>query len=170
MDEWYEEEYSEIEDDDEDLNEDYYESESEEEYDINYDTLDIFTKPKKIVWKEICLNGIELMVCTNGKYKYKNAFGLFDKVYDGIQLQGTPFKYIYVNEKKYFMHDLIWQTFYGSPKEGYLVRHKHEYTKLRPRKVYSNNLANLEVYKEVIDDRILPINDIRVKTKDEDKE
>lgn len=75
----------------------------------------------------------------------------------GIQLQGTPFRYINVNNYKYFMHDLVWQTFYGVPEDGYVVRHKNEYTQLRPRKVYSNHLANLELYIDVIRTRYLPI-------------
>lgn len=87
--EWYDEDYVDIEDDDDDIDATSYDSDEDNEN--GDEKLDIFTPLRPIKWKEVTLNGVELVISTEGKYKLKSAFGLFDSVYTGDPITRNTF-------------------------------------------------------------------------------
>lgn len=103
------------------------------------------------LWVETKLGDTTLHVCSKGMYRLENSLTEIS----GIQLHGTPFRYTVINGNTYFMHDIVWQAFYGVPPANWEVRHKQAYTSLSRRRVYSNRLANLETYPVVVTTRIV---------------
>jgi len=72
---------------------------------------------------------------------------------EGIILEGTPYRYysIEINEgefKNFYVHEIVWQAFNGTPPDDFEIRHKPEYTN-HYRKTYSNRLHNITLVKKV---------------------
>ena len=70
---------------------------------------------------------------------------------EGTILEGTPYRYYRVEEGPnkyncYFVHEIVWQAFNGTPSDEYRIAHKPEYT-TSYRKVYSNRLHNITLLK-----------------------
>lgn len=148
---WNEEDWNDIEDDTEGSADGY-----EDHYNSDEDTCNREDNPydpapygglRPDLWVQVKIDNQTLLVSSKGRYRYHNSL---EPSTDGIVLHGTPFRYTVIAGKSYFMHDLVWQAFYGNPTEGWEVRHKQEYTTLRRRKVYSNNLANIGLYPKVV--------------------
>lgn len=105
-------------------------------------------------WMLIELEGVQLLVSNMGRVRHVNS--LYDSC-EGIHLHGTPFMIYQLQTapgifKNYLMHELVWQAFNGAPPDGWVIRHKYEYTR-HTRKVYKNKLANITI----VPDRITPL-------------
>jgi hypothetical protein len=133
---------------------DYYDSgddyetesvESEREEDDYFDPLfDGCTRPR-VRWTEVRIGTTILEVSSEGQIKPYNAqFRLGESLTTlGTQLQGTPFRVYTIENRNYFVHDIIFQAFYGQIPPGYAVRHLPAYVSARPRRVYSNRISCL---------------------------
>uniref|UniRef100_A0A6C0KUG4 Uncharacterized protein n=1 Tax=viral metagenome TaxID=1070528 RepID=A0A6C0KUG4_9ZZZZ len=145
------------------IDEDQYYSEDdsyiESDYTFSDDEIDIYetnpyipsnsNTPVVIRWVTITLDGIKLDVSNMGKIKFHNSLLIITETYEGIQLHGTPYKIFQLEYQKnryknYYVHEIVWQAFNGVPPEGWIIRHKHEYTR-KPRKTYSNRLACITI-------------------------
>lgn len=103
-------------------------------------------------WEQVKIGNKVLNVSSSGKYR-EHDDSIFTPSITGVKMHGTPYRYTVINTKIYYMHDLIWQTFYGPPPAGWEVRHKEEYTTYTKSKVYSNRLSNLDIYPKVVTER-----------------
>jgi hypothetical protein len=143
--EWHDEDWLDIEDEtdiDDSLSQDYDTEDDNDGRDNEFGT-----RQRPILWTEVRLDGEIWQVSSTGKYK---KYDSLDLASEGIQLHGTPYRYATIANKRYFMHELVWHAFYGDPPDGWEVRHKSEYTSLRPRRVYSNHIANITIYPKVV--------------------
>lgn len=142
--EWVDDDWVDIEDDtppEEEFSTDY---DTDEELEATEQDANQWTRPT--LWTQVRIDGEIYEVSTTGRYKRYDTF----ESSEGIVLQGTPFRYAVIGGKRYFMHELVWQTHYGPAPDGWEIRHKHEYVSIRPRKVYSNHLANITIYPRVV--------------------
>lgn len=103
-------------------------------------------------WMTIQLDSLNFDVSNTGKIK--NSCGYIS---EGIHLHGTPYSFFQIEYEKdrfknYYMHELVWQAFNGMPPDGWIVRHKSEYTKTS-RKIYNNSLSNIII----VPNTILPL-------------
>jgi len=142
--EWNDEDYIDVVDSDHDDDEGGY---TDDEFGG-----DMSLQPQ-VRWTQIRIGNTNVQVSTDGTYKFH--VGLFQPSLTGIQVHGTPYRYMAVEGRRFYVHDVVWQAFYGAPGEGYEVRHRQEYVGLRARKIYSNKLANLEVARDIIESRVV---------------
>jgi hypothetical protein len=103
-----------------------------------------------IRWTIIKIGRSILEVSTNGTIKPYRSLNIAT---EGTLLEGTPYRYYRVEEspnhyKNYFVHEIIWQAFYGTPSNEYRITHKPEYTNTY-RKVYSNKLHNITLVRNI---------------------
>jgi hypothetical protein len=142
-----------------DIYEDEYESDYDdyysdddilENYDI-YNSNDLIIKKPAVIWLDAKINNIDISISSEGRILFKDD--LFHST-DGQKLEGTPYKYIKIGNKKYLIHELVWTIFNGDVPTGWDIRHKEEYIQNRKRKVYSNHLSNLTIYKMSISEPI----------------
>jgi len=127
------------------------------EYDFTDDEIDIFENdlhipfetrnPTPIRWVTINLHSIKLDVSNMGKIRSHKS--LYDST-EGIPLHGTPYRIYQIQidkdkYKNYYIHELIWQAFNGKPPDGWVIRHKCEYTSNKAKIRYNNKLANLTI-------------------------
>jgi hypothetical protein len=131
---------------------DYIENEHDDDYSEDYlsdeDLLndidpifDIRSPPR--LWTKVVVNNETIEVSSEGRVKFKND--LLQSTEGKVQT-GTPYKYVKINDKKYYVHELVWCSFNGKVPEGWEVRHKEEYVHVRKRKFYSNHLSNITIY------------------------
>lgn len=132
--------YDYIDDDNEDDCSEDYNSEDED-----IDNKDPIYDIKKLpnLWVKIKLNGETFEVSSEGRIKLSENL-LYST--DGTIQKGTPFKYIQILDKKYYIHHLVWSSFNGKVPDGWEIRHKEEYVNKRKRRIYSNHLSNLTIY------------------------
>lgn len=100
-------------------------------------------------WNPLVLDGVTFQVSNTGKIKTTE-----DNITEGIQIHGTPYRFFQIEYeanhfRNYYMHEIVWSAFNGPPPEGWIVRHKIEYTR-RPRIVYSNRLRNITIVRNTI--------------------
>jgi hypothetical protein len=114
-----------------------------------------FNKRPQIKWTLIKIGKSILEVSSIGTIK---PYRSLDNASEGIILDGTPYRYYSVEEDKnkyvnYYVHEIVWQAFNGTPNEMYEIKHKPEYT-AKYRKIYSNRLHNITIIPKV---RITPL-------------
>lgn len=147
------------------LHDDYYDSYDDNDRDDISDDGSLFEENRDtfggstasyarppVQWRQVRIGTAVIEVCSDGRVKkLDDEFRLgFPIATEGIQLPGTPFRTYTVEIeqhtfKTYYVHDLVYQAFYGQPEQGYEVRHMPSYTE-RPRKVYSNRLGILTTF------------------------
>ena len=144
---------------DENEYEDYYSdaeteklnSDSEDEaYDTEYNPYVGLRRRPNIKWALIKIGKAILEVSSIGTIK---PYRSIDNPTEGIILKGTPYRYYRVEEyegefKNYYVHEIVWQAFNGTPSDEYEIKHKPEYTD-NYRKIYSNRLHNITLVKKV---------------------
>jgi hypothetical protein len=113
--------------------------------DNDVNNLNIKIPPR--LWAQVKINNEIVEISSEGRIKY--PLDLY-KSSDGTRQEGTPYRYTKIGNKKYYMHELVWCTFNGKIPEGCEVRHKNEYVEIKKRKLYSNHLANITIYKKDI--------------------
>ena len=157
-----EEYYDYNEDDFIDIWEDEYESDIDdyysdddilENYDMYSSTEPIIRKPPTL-WVNAKINNKKVSVSSDGRICFPDS--PFEST-DGKILEGTPYKYIKIGKKKYLIHEIVWMTFNGEVPENWEIRHKDEYVQNRKRKVYSNHLSNITIYKKTISYPVISI-------------
>jgi hypothetical protein len=141
-------------DDDHPYFDEYYDSNDEDSYDEGDEWTDddecdpMLQAPYRspVRWRQIRIGDTVLEVSSMGAVKPFDAeFRLgYPMTSEGVQLAGTPFRTYTVEFATYYMHDIVYQAFYGKPPEGYEVRHVPAHT-ARPRSVYSNRLSCLMI-------------------------
>lgn len=107
-------------------------------------------KIRPVHMKRLKVGDAVLHVFSNGAIRRDS----FENTSFGFSLAGTPFRTYTLEYKQnefrtYFMHELVWQAFHGSPPSGWEVRHKPEYT-MFARKMYSNALHHLNLYPSIV--------------------
>jgi len=107
------------------------------------------TRPR-IRWTLIKIGKDVFEISTIGQIK---PYRSLQQSTEGILLQGTPYRYYRFENKNYYMHELVWQAFNGTPTDDYEIRHKPEYT-AKYRKIYSNRLHNLLLIPKI---KIIPL-------------
>ncbi len=147
---WNEEEWVEPEEDDLEEDSDYFDDvDSDEDIDEIADTQNDRLIKRTHIWRQLKINDYTIFVSSEGKIKYSDD-PLLHPVFEGLHYQGTPYRFIQINNCNYFVHDIVWKAFYGSPPTGWEVRHKHEYVSKKKRNIYSNHLANLSIHPKTI--------------------
>ena len=122
----------------------------EEEYESEYNPYIGIPRRPNIKWSLIKIGKAILEVSSIGTIKpYRSP----DNATEGLELKGTPYRYYRVEEdvgefKNYYVHEIVWQAFNGTPSDEYEIRHKPEYTN-HYRKTYSNRLHNITLVKKV---------------------
>lgn len=96
-------------------------------------------------WRLLTINNITLRVSNTGRIQYPNV-SMFHIV-SGLKYQGTPYRYVNVGRRKYFVHDLMWRAFYPTDPipSNYEVRHNND-TPLDAENCYVNELPYLDLY------------------------
>lgn len=164
--------YDENTDEDNVYNDEYYDSCEDDDYDITgqdseYENdlhddplLDAPWRPS-IRWKQIKIGEAVLEVSSYGQVRpFDSQFMLgIDLCTEGTRFPGTPYRTYTVevephSYKTFFMHDLVYQAFYGKPPHGYEVRHVSSHTQ-KPRLVYSNRLGCLTIVPKKVDELVL---------------
>jgi len=117
-----------------------------ENYDMYSSTEPIIHKPPTL-WVNAKINNKVVNISSEGRISFPNT--PFEST-DGEIFEGTPFKFVKIGKKKYLMHEIVWMAFNGTVPDGWEIRHKNEYVQNRKRKVYSNFLSNITIYKKII--------------------
>lgn len=117
---------------------------------ISYDDVKI----RPVLMKRLKIGDAILHVFSNGAIRGDH----FADTSYGMLLPGTPYRTYTVechpnDYKTFFVHELVWQAFHGSPPNGWEVRHKPEYT-MFARKMYSNALHHLTTFPTIVTKRI----------------
>ena len=126
---------------------DLYEGTSANRYEnITFDDVKI----RPVHMKRLKIGDVVLHVFSNGAIRRDS----FENTSQGVSLAGTPFRTYTIEYQRnefrtYFVHELVWQAFRGSPPNGWEVRHKPEHTAFA-RKVYSNALHHLDIFPSVV--------------------
>jgi hypothetical protein len=157
--------------DENDYDEYYSDAETERIYSDNEDEINeneynpyigVRRRPN-IKWSLIKIGKAILEVSSIGTIK---PYRSINNPTEGIILEGTPYRYYRVEEnegeyKNYYVHEIVWQAFNGTPADEYEIKHKPEYTD-NYRKIYSNRLHNITLVKKV---DIVPFRLSKSKTK-----
>jgi len=103
-----------------------------------------------IKWNLIKIGTSFLEVSTSGTIK---PYRSLEHASEGTLLQGTPFRYYRVEIDigkfiNYYVHEIVWQAFNGTPTDDYEIRHKPEYT-AKNHRIYSNRLHNITVTRKI---------------------
>lgn len=135
--------------------EDYYPDDFEEEEPIStidetvYDDTIVYTE-----WRLIKIGDTTLRLSNTGKVQYTDI-SIFH-ITKGVKEPGTPYRYVLIENKKYYLHQLIWQAFYREEvPPGYEVRHDN--APFDEEGCYSNELRYLDIF----EDTIQPIRSLR---------
>jgi hypothetical protein len=122
-------------------------SESDEEYDqYILNPYKPHIERPSVRWTIIKIGKEIFEISTYGHIK---PYRSLEQSTEGILLQGTPFRYYrFQDNTKYFMHELVWQAFNGTPMENYEIKHKSEYTN-KCHKIYSNRLHNITLVPKI---------------------
>lgn len=131
-------------------------SDSEDEvYDNEYNPYVGLKKRPNIKWALIKIGKAVLEISSIGTIK---PYRSLNNPTEGTILEGTPFRYYTVEEdknvyKNYYVHELVWQAFNGTPPNDFEIRHKPEYI-ANYRKLYSNRLHNITLIKKINIDKL----------------
>ena len=122
----------------------------DEEFNTEYNPYIGLRQRPTIKWALIKIGKAILEVSSIGTIK---PYRSLDNPSEGIHLKGTPYRYYRVEEnndefKNYYVHEIVWQAFNGTPDDEYEIRHKPEYTE-QFRKIYSNRLHNITITKKI---------------------
>lgn len=122
----------------------------DDEYNREYNPYAGLRQRPTIKWALIKIGKSILEVSSIGTIK---PYRSINNPTEGIVLKGTPYRYYRVEEnegefKNYYVHEIVWQAFNGTPSDDYEIRHKPEYTD-QYRKIYSNKLYNITLIKKV---------------------
>jgi hypothetical protein len=124
---------------DENIDEYSYSDEDTDDHDNTY-TRDLYACPTE-VWSQLRIDEVTIGVSTRGRVKLMGS--LFAAATEGEPYLGTPYRVYMVNNKRYYVHDLVWRAFRGLVNTGYEVRHHSHYVQRRPHVRYSNRLECL---------------------------
>ena len=116
----------------------------------------VYPRRPPIKWALIKVGKAILEVSSIGTIK---PYRSLETASEGLLLQGTPYRYYRIQEDtnkfvNYYVHEIVWQAFNGTPNDIYEIKHKPEYT-AKYRTVYSNRLHNITLIPKV---RITPLN------------
>lgn len=105
---------------------------------------------RPIHMKRVKIGDAVLCVFSNGAVRQHD----FHNTTFGISLAGTPYRTFTLEYQKndfrtYYIHELVWKAFHGSPPQGWEVRHRPEYT-MHAHKMYSNALHHLTTLPSVV--------------------
>jgi hypothetical protein len=121
---------------------DYIDGDEDGLYDSFDDSVAV-PMPAPVRWTQIRVNDETLMVSSAGRVKPFGSENMFTLSSAGTRFPGTPYSFVVVGNKKYFMHDLVWLAFNGPIPHGYEIRHVDHYVQKNPHKMYSNNIECL---------------------------
>lgn len=101
-----------------------------------------------IVWTKMKIFDQTLDVCSKGMIR--KSGGLFYSIFEGINVTGTPYKYVPIEDDKGYihrilMHEIVWRAFNGEVPDGWEVRHK-QWVPMEHGKVYPNDIHLLDIY------------------------
>ena len=100
-------------------------------------------------WTQVRIHGEVLRVSSFGRVK---PYGdIFTPSTEGLQYQGTPYRYYKIDGNNYYIHELVWCAFCGPIPDGYEVRHNQDYVRYRPHRTYVNRLECLTLEPITID-------------------
>ena len=95
-------------------------------------------------WELFRLNGQTLRISNTGKVQYPEI-SMFHIV-KGVKYEGTPYRYVNVGDKKFYVHELVWRAFNKTePPPNYEVRHTND-TPLDNENCYLNELQYVDLY------------------------
>lgn len=138
-------------------NSSYYDSDNDSCYIQNNDSITCelsAIKRVEVQWRNLKIGNTTIQVSSNGFIKPSNS--LFEGTTSGFIVPGTPYrtftvKYDNDDHREYYVHELVWKAFNDTIPEGWIVRHKPEYTSFhKSNKPYSNALCNLNIYENTI--------------------
>lgn len=101
-------------------------------------------------WKMIHIDNTTLRVSNTGKVQYTDV-SIF-LITKGLKEPGTPYRFVFINGNKYYVHDLIWRAFNEQdPAPGFEVR--HENAPLDDEGCYLNELRYIDIFENNIQTR-----------------
>jgi hypothetical protein len=141
-------------DDDSYESDEYVASDDEFDYIRDEPFLPVDILPSPVRWVVVSVDGVKLEVSNMGRIRQHNTLCNIYESTEGIILHGTPYRIYQIQiepgvYKNYYVHELVWQGFNGIPPNGWVIRHKCEYTQ-KARRTYSNKLANITIVQNKI--------------------
>lgn len=100
----------------------------------------------QVEWRQLLLGKERYEVSNTGKIR---LYGKMWTLTEGLHKTGTPYRTypIMMDDGTIYhkyVHEMVYEAFYGSPPVGWEVRHKNDEVVER---IYSNDLENLEIYR-----------------------